>query len=142
VVAPKLAPLGISDEDRALVAEAYEELRSYFVEGWHHVAAALRMRSGRVVTAMHLEATVGRVAVCAEAIALGKALRDERDLDTIVAVHYTDDSRTTMGLIAPCGMCRELLTDYGNDVLVIIPKGDAMIKVRMLDLIPEKYGKH
>jgi cytidine deaminase len=47
----------------------------------------LRASDGRIFSAVHLEATIGRVAVCAEAIALGMAVADGATLiDTIVAV--------------------------------------------------------
>ncbi|MDR2212428.1 MAG: hypothetical protein LBE21_02230, partial [Pseudomonadales bacterium] len=37
---------------------------------WHTVGCAMRTRAGRVFSAVHLEAHVGRIAVCAEAIAI------------------------------------------------------------------------
>ena len=41
---------------------------------WHMVAAAIRGHDGRIWTGMHLGATVGRMQICAEAIALGRAI--------------------------------------------------------------------
>jgi len=126
--------------DRELVAAAEAELRKNFVRHRHHVAAALRMQSGKVFTGMHIEATVGRISVCAEAVVLGKALGEERELDTIVAVRYVDaDAREAIEIVAPCGMCRELITDYGPDAYVLVDVGGTIVKTRMLELLPQKY---
>jgi hypothetical protein len=57
----------------ALVEAARVILRLRFKEGYHHVGAALRTHSGRVFAAVHLEAHVGRMAVCAESVAIDMA---------------------------------------------------------------------
>jgi hypothetical protein len=42
----------------------------------------------------------------------------------------------------PCGMCRELISDFGLDAWVIIPSVDGPPrKVAVLDLLPEKYTR-
>jgi cytidine deaminase len=39
----------------------------------------------------------------------------------------------------PCGMCRELISDYGKNIDVIIPYNDKLVKCNVLELLPEKY---
>jgi cytidine deaminase len=50
----------------------------------------MRTRSGRVFTGVHLEANVGRIAACAEAVAPGRAATEagDTDVDTVVAVYH------------------------------------------------------
>ena len=67
--------LPLTAEDEALIAEARAAIERGYRYGWHHIGAAVRMGSGRVFTAVHLEANAGRVAVCAEAVAIGRAFR-------------------------------------------------------------------
>lgn len=81
--------------------------------------------------AVHLETTVGRVAVCAEAVALGTILsRGDAKIETIVAV----DRRG--GVISPCGMCREMIADYSPEAQVIIPTEDGAAVVGIQSLLP------
>ena len=65
-----------------LIQIARNLIRLRFVEGRHHIGAALRTRSEKVYSGVHLEANVGRIAVCSEAIAIGIAASDG---DTAIA---------------------------------------------------------
>ena len=99
----------VNDE---LVAAAKATLRLRFRPYWHVVAAALRTASGQIVTGIHLEAQVGRIAVCAEAIALGCAVAQfgTSDFTHIVAVQGADPDGAEARVVPPCGMCREMIT--------------------------------
>ncbi|MCE2462577.1 MAG: cytidine deaminase [Dehalococcoidia bacterium] len=100
---------------------------------WHAVGSALRTRSGRVFSAVHLEAYVGRMAVCAEAIALGIAVKEgDSGVDTVVAVSSSGE------IMAPCGMCRELISDYSPEARVIVPGDGGAEVVGVMDLLPSK----
>lgn len=134
----------ITEEDERLIAEARTMLATYYKPGKHHVGAAIRTKTGRIFAAVHLEANVGRAAVCAEAIALGKAISEgESVFDTIVAVRRADGalSDEAIAVVSPCGICRELLSDYGADIKVIFIDGAEMKKCGVLDLLPGKYTR-
>ena len=134
----------LSHEDGALIAEAQAAIERLYRPGWHHIGAAVRLRSGRIVTAVHLEANVGRVAVCAEAIALGRAIAEgDREFDTIVAVRHphAGEADQSIRVVAPCGMCRELISDYGPATQVIYVDGDTIRKSPVSDLLPAKYSR-
>ena len=133
--------LPITPEDEDLIARAREIIDRLFVPGRHHVGAAVRTASGRVYAAVHLEANVGRIAVCAEAVALGKAISEgERAFDTVVAVLRTDDAPDPPRVVSPCGMCRELISDYGPETRVIYADGDRLLKAPVLALLPAKFA--
>ena len=134
----------ITAEDERLIAEARAVLAKYYMPGKHHVGAALRTTTGRIFVAVHLEANVGRASVCAEAIALGKAISEgESGFDTIVAVRRpaAAASDADIAVVSPCGICRELLSDYGADLRVIFADGGAVKKCGVLDLLPGKYTR-
>jgi len=123
----------LSPEDVALIQEARAMIRQHYKPEVHEVGAALRTRSGRVFSAVHLEAHVGRIAVCAEAIALGMAAAaGDTDVEAIVAVDKNGR------IVPPCGMCRELISDYAPDCRVILGEDRA---VPVLALLPEKYHR-
>ena len=71
------------DRDQQLIEAARSVLVRRYRPRWHSVGAAIRGKSGRIYTAVNLNARyVGRVDVCAEAIALGMAVAaGERELE-------------------------------------------------------------
>ena len=119
-----------------LIQIARDLIQRRFVEDRHHIAAALRTRSGAVFTGVHIEAYVGRVAVCGEAVAIGAAATaGDTDIETIVAVNELGD------IVSPCGMCRELISDYSSTATVIIARGGQPVAVPVAELLPDKYQR-
>jgi len=126
----------LNEKDRALVAAAREIIAKRFKEDYHHVGAALRTKSGKIYSAVHLEAYIGRISVCAEAVALGMAAADgDTQIDTIVAVDRRGE------VVSPCGMCRELVLDYSRDAKVIVIGAEGEESVLMASLLPQKYQR-
>src|SRR2546423_12900849 len=77
----------LSERDRELIAAASEAIKRRYRYDWQEVGAALRTRDGRIYTGVNLDAYLGRMAVCAEGVALGRAVTDvgETGIETIVA---------------------------------------------------------
>ena len=125
----------LSNQDERLVEEARRIIALRKKPDWHSVGAALRTTSGLVFSAVHLEAKVGRIAVCAEAVAIGMgAAQGDTNIEAIVAVDKYGE------VVAPCGMCRELISDYSPDARVIVPTQNGPMVVPVLDLLPNKYA--
>jgi cytidine deaminase len=123
----------LGQQDIDLLEQARIIIKTRFKQDWHHVGAALRTRSGKTFAAVHLEAYVGRIAVCAEAIAIGMAAAEgDSDIKTIVAVNRHGK------VVAPCGMCRELISDYSPEALVILFSEQGEITF-VATLLPNKY---
>lgn len=139
---PGLEELPITDEDRKLIKTAEETIRKGYKEDWHSIGASLRTMDGKVFSSIHFDATVGRISVCAEPIAMANAIMAGHDrLDTIVAVKHPNEKRgrPDFEVVSPCGMCREMITDYDPETKVIIKTGEGLKKVYMKDLLPYKY---
>ena len=123
----------LNDKDRLLTEAARGIIRLRRREPWHRIGAALRTRSGKTFAAVHLEARVGRVAVCAEAIAIGMAAAaGDTEIETIVAVNPEGE------IVSPCGMCRELISDYAPEARVIVPGATGPEVVPVGLLLPNK----
>ncbi|MFJ7746779.1 cytidine deaminase [Peribacillus sp. NPDC097295] len=138
----KTYPLDASDY--TLIEAAREKIKALYKEDKHHVGAALKTKTGKIVTAVHIEAYVGRITVCAEAIAIGKAISEgEKEFETIVAVRhpYSDEIDRDLKVVSPCGMCRELISDYAEDCLVIIEVDGEAVKTKISELLPLKYTR-
>lgn len=101
-----------------LVAAAQELLDARAATGRHEVAAALRTRSGAVHRGLHVESSIGRASICAEGAAIAAAAAaGDTEIETIVAVLRTEDGGARV--VTPCGLCRELISDYAPGATVI-----------------------
>ena len=134
----------IDKKDKELIEEAKKIIKKLYETDKHHIGCALRTKMGKIITAVHIEAYIGRITICAEAIALGKAISEgEKEFDTIVAVRhpYVDEVDREIKVVTPCGMCRELISDYCSDIDVIIPYENNIVKCKISELIPLKYNR-
>ncbi len=132
----------VTADDQALIEAARALIRGRYVENRHHIAAALRTRSGKVHTGLHLDTYVGRASVCAEAVAVGTAMAlGDRDIVAIVSVRHPRprEANQTIQVVSPCGICREMLADFAPDCRVIVPKDGGLVRVAPRDLLPNKY---
>ncbi len=138
------ADFPLDDDDFALIEAARETLLRHYRPFWHTVSAALRGRDGRIWTGMHLGATVGRLSVCAEAIALGRAIMDgDGTIATAVALRHPkpEEDDREVALVSPCGACREMITDYAPNALVIVPGMGGIAKRPISRLLPSPYRR-
>jgi cytidine deaminase len=103
--APGLAAMTIlAREARQRARAAYSRFR---------VGAALKTRAGEIVTGCNVESASYGLSVCAERVALWKALSEGlSDFEAVVIV--TAANRPT----PPCGACRQLLWEYCGDITV------------------------
>jgi cytidine deaminase len=140
-VNPVVPPPEMSQADIRLLEIAQNLLARVWVHGRHEVATALRAADGSIFTGVHLEGSCRRSSICAEGIAMGTA-RAGLDptagllIDAVVSVQIKPAGQ--FRIIAPCGVCRELISDYSPDATVWITGDDGIQAVRALDLLPSK----
>jgi cytidine deaminase len=142
---PKKPDKKLSKADKELIAAATAAIKLRYRDDWQEVGAALRTRAGTIYTGVNLDAYLGRMAVCAEAVALGRAFVDVGDagIETIVAVRHPppDAKNQAIAVVSPCGACRELIFDYDAKARVIVPNGRTPSVVPIADLLPNKYSR-
>src|SRR5512132_2995740 len=135
----------LSDRDQELITAATEAIKRRYRNDWQEVGAALRTRDGRVYAGVNLDAYLGRMAVCAEAVALGREVTDvgEAGIETIVAVRHPDPYETDQAIVvvSPCGSCRELIWDYDREARVIVPGANGPTVADIRELLPNKYSR-
>jgi len=134
----------LSKLDRELIAAATAAIKQRYRDDWQEVGAALRTRAGKIFTGVNLDAYLGRMAVCAEAVALGRAVVDgDAGIETIVAVRHPPPTEQdqTIAVVSPCGACRELIFDYDPKARVIVPNGKLPAVVAIGELLPNKYSR-
>ncbi len=133
-------------DDFALIEAARDAIRLRYRENRHHIGCALRTAGGKIYTAVHLDTYVGRASVCAEAVAVGRALSDgETQIATIVSVRHPRprEASEEIPVVSPCGICREMLADFARQCVVIVPVDDgrSVAKLPVAELLPNKYER-
>jgi cytidine deaminase len=120
-------------DDAALVAaaiDAREHARARF--SGFKVGAALETPKGEVITGCNVENATYGLTMCAERVALYKALSDGRDIFTRIAVVADTEDPTP-----PCGSCRQLLWEYCGDIEVILSNlSEVKRRLRLSQLLP------
>jgi len=99
------------------------------------VGAALRTTAGKVFGGCNVENATYGLTVCAERVAIFKAISEgERRFDAIAVVTDTD------ALTPPCGACRQLIWEFCGDIPVILSnlKGKTEV-LQMRDLFPKPF---
>jgi cytidine deaminase len=97
------------------------------------VGAALRTASGRVYTGCNVENASYGLSICAERVAVGKAVSEgERDFDTLAVVSET--------MASPCGACRQVLAEFGLDIKVVMADLEHRQEIHSVgDLLPAAF---
>jgi concentrative nucleoside transporter, CNT family len=99
------------------------------------VGAALEAADGRVITGCNIENATYGLTVCAERVAVFKAVSEGHRHFTRVAV-VADTAEPT----PPCGACRQILWEFGGDLEVILGNLAAeTARHRLRDLLPHPF---
>ena len=124
------------NEHENLLAEARQSRENaYAPYSNFRVGAALRATSCRIFGGCNVENATYGLTVCAERVAIFKAISEgERGFDAIAVVTDADT------LTPPCGACRQLIWEFCGDVPVIISNMKGKIEtVQMRDLFPKPF---
>ena len=99
------------------------------------VGAALRTTEGKIYTGCNIESASYGLTVCAERVAIWKALSDcERDFTDLVVVVDTEQ------LTPPCGTCRQIIWEYCKQAKITLAnlRGQRQ-EVHIADLLPRAF---
>ena len=100
-----------------------------------HVGAALEDEDGRIWTGCNVENASYGLTICAERVAIFKAMSEGVRKFRRIAVAADTDRLTP-----PCGACRQIMWEFlGNvEVVLVNPRG-LTAQYRMIDLLPEPF---
>ena len=104
------------------------------------VGAALRFADGSVVTGTNIENASYGLALCAETVAVAKAMADGVR-GGLEAVAVTGPGAEP---ITPCGRCRQVLNELaqlgGTNPVVLCVGPDEIRRIRLSELLPHAFG--
>jgi cytidine deaminase len=101
------------------------------------VGAALQTKNKKVYQGCNIETITSKLGICAEQVALFKALSEgAREFTTIAIVASSGQVCT------PCGVCRQLMWEFapGLEVIMVDRHGHTLVK-RIQDLIPLPFDR-
>lgn len=123
-----------SPADRDRLVDAARAAREHAVARFSRfkVGAALLTGDGTIVTGCNVENATYGLTVCAERVAMFKALSEGHRTFTAVAV-VADTAEPT----PPCGACRQILWEFGGDLDVFLANlSEHKGSFRMRELLP------
>jgi cytidine deaminase len=96
------------------------------------VGAALETADGQIITGCNIENATYGLTLCAERVAMFKALSEGHLRFTRIAIVANTDQPTP-----PCGACRQILWEFGGELEVLLanlnaPRG----RYQLRDLLP------
>jgi cytidine deaminase len=101
------------------------------------VGAALETDTGEIITGCNIENATYGLTVCAERVAIFKALSEGKRSFTRIAV-VADTKEPT----PPCGACRQILWEFCGDIEVILANlTETKATLQMKDLLPLPFDK-
>ncbi len=101
------------------------------------MGAAVRAKSGRIFTGCNVENATYGLTLCAERVAVFKAISEgERGFDAVAVV------ADTVTLTPPCGSCRQILWEFCGDAEVVLANLNGKVeRYRMSALLPKPFDK-
>ena len=99
------------------------------------VGAAVKTKSGKIYTGCNVESAVYGATVCAERVAIWKAVSEgETSFAEIAVVADTDE------LTPPCGICRQIIHEFCGDIPVVFANLEGENEtVQMSELLPRAF---
>lgn len=124
-----------ADQREALLSRALAAReRAYAPYSHYHVGAAILTEGGELVSGCNIENAVYPLGLCAERVAVFKAVSEGAQRVLAVAVATENGG-------SPCGACRQVLREFGDEDMVILLT-DAQGQVRETTLgalLPESF---
>ncbi len=133
----------MTDEELIAAARSAAE-NSYSPYSSFAVGSALRFADGSVVTGTNIENASYGLALCAETVAVSKAMADgvRGGLEAVAVTGPLDKGGDAP--ITPCGRCRQVLNELaqlgGTDPLVLCVGPKEVRRARLSELLPDAFG--
>jgi cytidine deaminase len=126
----------LSESNEQLVeTAAAARLRSVAPFSNFKVGAALQTKAGKVFTGCNIESASYGLTVCAERVAIWKALSEgERDFTDLVIVADTET------LTPPCGTCRQIIWEFAKQARIVLANLQGQREERAIkELLPSAF---
>jgi cytidine deaminase len=123
-----------SEKELVEAAKAVRE-NAYAPFSKFKVGAALETDDGQIIVGSNVESASYGLTVCAERVAVWNAIsQGKRKITRIAVVADTEE------LTPPCGVCRQIIWEFGGDIPVIFANLHGKVEtVQMKELLPRAF---
>ncbi len=121
--------------DRLIDAATEAIGNSYSPYSSFPVGAAVLTDSGRIYSGTNIENASYGATVCAERVAIFKAVSDGETHINAVAI-YTNAAN----LAFPCGMCLQVMSEFCEDIPIILASDNLVRIYQLSELLPHRFG--
>jgi cytidine deaminase len=126
----------LNASERLVTAAREARERAVATYSGFRVGAALEAADGTIITGCNIENASYGLTICAERVAMFKALSEGYRTFVRIAVVADTEAPTT-----PCGACRQILWEFGPDLVVILANlSEITATHRMTDLLPHAFS--
>jgi len=121
-----------------LIEEAKKAMQNAYVPYSNFmVGAAVLMKSGKIYTGANIENSSYGATVCAERVAIFKAISEgETEIKEIAVVTETETPSS------PCGICRQVIAEFCDDAIIFLANTNGnVIETSLKELLPVAFTK-
>lgn len=115
---------------------------SYCPYSGYAVGACVQTADGRNFSGCNMENASYGLTICAERIAIGKAVSEGAERIVAIAIAGGKKDADVLDEAFPCGACRQVLREFGSDDMqIIVAKSETEYRIFTLgELYPESFG--
>jgi len=115
---------------------------SYCTYSGYAVGACVQTADGRNFSGCNMENASYGLTICAERIAIGKAISEGAERIVAIAIAGGKKDADVLDEAFPCGACRQVLREFGSDDMqIIVAKSETEYRIFTLgELYPESFG--
>jgi cytidine deaminase len=128
----------ITTAQRSRLLEAAREVlkMAYAPYSRFPVGAALLTAKGSIFSGANVENASYGLSLCAERAAIAAAVAAEGPALQIRALAVACD---VPGACPPCGACRQVISEFGEEAVIIFPGPDGLVEMDLEALLPHSF---
>ena len=119
-------PEELMEEARKAMKMAYAPYSNF------KVGAAVLAKSGNVYIGCNIENASYGLSLCAERVAIHKAISEKEDISAVAVVSQSGNSQ-------PCGSCRQVILEFNPNAEVYFLKNNEIVSTTASQLLPEPF---
>lgn len=133
-----MPPTSLTSQEREKLIDAAKQAfqRAYAPYSNFYVGAAVLTDQGQIFTGCNVENASYGLTICAERSAIFTAVQQTQGKLALRAVAVANRAQAPC---SPCGACRQVIAEFGEDVIVIFQGKNGLEESTIAKLLPETF---
>lgn len=124
-------------ENKELILKAYEAMEKAYAPYSNFKVGAALFADNRVYTGCNIENSSYGATICAERVAISKAISEGAKNFYKIAIVSSRREFTT-----PCGICRQVLTEFMPEGKIVLTNDKEIKEINVNELLPDSFKLH